>query len=56
MREGRDYGDAPPTTAILVVEVSDDTTLQQDRPVKQRVYARCGVPRVLGSRDARRPP
>ena len=50
----RDYVDAHPTTAALVVEVSDDTTLQQDRTVKQRVYARCGTPEywVLAVPDA----
>ena len=39
----RTYRDAHPTTALLVVEVSDDS-LRRDRTVKQRLYARCGVP------------
>lgn len=39
----RTYRDAHPTTALLVVEVSDDS-LSRDRTVKQRLYARCGVP------------
>lgn len=39
----RDFRDGHPTTALLVVEVSDDS-LRHDRTVKQRLYARCGVP------------
>jgi Uma2 family endonuclease len=38
-----DYLDAHPTTALLVVEVSDDSLLR-DRTVKQRLYARHGIP------------
>ena len=39
----RDYLDAHPTSALLVVEVSDDS-LRRDRTVKQRLYARHGIP------------
>ena len=39
----RDYRDAHPRTALLIVEVSDDS-LRRDRTVKQRLYARCRVP------------
>lgn len=38
-----DYLDAHPATALLVVEVSDDS-LRRDRSVKRRLYARCGIP------------
>ena len=38
-----DYLDAHPTTALLVVKVSDET-LQHDRTVKQRLYTRYGIP------------
>ena len=38
-----EYLDAHPTTALLVVEVSDDS-LTRDRTIKQRLYARCGIP------------
>ena len=38
----RDYRDAHPTTALLVVEVADDS-LRRDRTVKQLLYARCGI-------------
>lgn len=38
-----DYLDAHPATALLVVEVSDDS-LTRDRTIKQRLYARCGIP------------
>ena len=38
-----DYLDAHPTTALLVVEVSDET-LRRDRTVKQRLYARHALP------------
>ncbi len=50
----RDYRDAHPTTAVLVVEVSDDS-LRRDRTVKQRIYARCGIPEywILALPDAR---
>lgn len=43
--EARDYRDAHPRTALLVVEVSD-TTLDFDRSVKQRLYARAGIPEL----------
>ena len=39
----RDYRDAHPTSAVLVVEVSHES-LRHDRTVKQRLYARCGIP------------
>ena len=39
----RDYLDELPTTAILVIEVSD-TTLMTDRTRKTRLYARHGIP------------
>ena len=35
----RDYRDAHPTSAVLVVEVSHES-LRYDRTVKQRLYAR----------------
>ena len=38
----RDYRDAHPTSAVLVVEISDES-LRHDRTVKQRLYARCGI-------------
>jgi Uma2 family endonuclease len=38
-----DYLDEHPTTALLVVEVSD-TSLEYDRTRKRRVYARAGIP------------
>ena len=38
-----DYLDAHPATALLVVEVSDDS-LTRDRTIKQRLYARGGIP------------
>ena len=38
-----DYRDAHPSAALLVVEVADDS-LQRDRTVKRRIYARCGIP------------
>ena len=38
-----DYLDAHPTTALLVVEISDES-LNRDRTVKQRLYARSGIP------------
>ncbi|HRY14926.1 MAG: Uma2 family endonuclease [Candidatus Competibacteraceae bacterium] len=40
--QARDYTQAHPTTAALVVEVSD-ATLRLDRQTKQAVYARNGV-------------
>ena len=39
----REYRDAHPTSAVLVVEVSHES-LRYDRTVKQRLYARCGIP------------
>lgn len=39
----RDYRDAHPTAALLVVEVSD-TTLVLDRQQKAGLYARAGIP------------
>ena len=39
----RDYMDAHPTSAVLVVEVSHES-LRYDRTVKQLLYARCGIP------------
>ena len=39
----RDYRDGHPTSAVLIVEVSDES-LHHDRTVKQRLYARCGIP------------
>ena len=38
-----DYRDAHPTSALLVIEVSD-TTLRLDRTTKAALYARAGVP------------
>ena len=38
----RDYRDAHPRSAVLVVEVSHES-LRNDRTVKQRLYARCGI-------------
>lgn len=38
----RDYRDAHPSTALLIVEVAD-ATLPHDRDVKARVYAQAGV-------------
>ena len=50
----RDYRDAHPASPVLVVEVSDDS-LHHDRTVKQRLYARCGIPEywILALPDAR---
>jgi Uma2 family endonuclease len=50
----RDYREAHPTTALLVVAVSDDS-LRRDRTVKQRLYARRGIPEywILALPDAR---
>ena len=39
----RDYVEHHPTTALLVVEVSD-SSLQQDRLSKSRIYAGAGIP------------
>jgi Uma2 family endonuclease len=39
----RDYRDAHPTSAVLVVEVSD-TSLAFDRTWKMSIYARAGIP------------
>ena len=49
-----DYLDAHPATALLVVEVSDDS-LTRDRTIKQRLYARCGIPEywIVAISDAR---
>ena len=49
----RDYRDAHPTSAVLVVEVSSES-LQHDRTVKQQMYARCGIPEywILALPDA----
>ena len=38
-----DYDDAHPSSAWLIVEVSE-TSLQRDRAVKSAIYARSGVP------------
>ena len=50
----RDYRHAHPTSAVLVVEVSAES-LQHDRTVKQRLYARAGIPEywILAIPDAR---
>ena len=50
----RDYLHAHPTSALLVVEVADDS-LRRDRGVKQRLYARHGIPEywILALPDAR---
>ena len=49
-----DYLDAHPSGALLVVEVSDDS-LHRDRTLKQRLYARCGIPEywIVALPDAR---
>ena len=39
----RDYDKGHPTSAVLVVEVSNES-LRYDRTVKQHLYARCGIP------------
>ncbi|CBE68855.1 MAG: Uma2 family endonuclease [Candidatus Methylomirabilis oxygeniifera] len=39
----RDYRDAHPQTAVLIVEVTD-TTRSYDRERKARLYARAGIP------------
>ena len=38
----RDYADAHPTTALLIVEVAD-TSLRYDRKVKGSLYAKAGI-------------
>ncbi len=38
-----DYLDAHPTAAALIVEISHES-LRHDRTIKQRLYARCGIP------------
>ena len=50
----RDYREAHPTSAVLVVEVSHES-LRYDRTVKQRLYARCGIReyRILALPEAR---
>ena len=50
-REG-DYMDAHPTTALLVVEVSQ-SSLPQDRLTKARIYAAAGIPEywIVNLRD-----
>ena len=50
----RDYRETHPATALLVVEVSDDT-LRRGRSVKQRLYARGGIPEywILALPEAR---
>lgn len=40
--EPRDYSDAHPTTAVLVIEVSD-TTLESDQTTKALLYASAGI-------------
>lgn len=49
----RDYRDAHPTSACLVVEVAE-ATLQFDREVKRRIYARNGISEywLINLRDA----
>ena len=49
----RDYRRAHPTTALLVIEVSD-SSLPQDRITKARVYAGAGIPEywILNLRDS----
>jgi Uma2 family endonuclease len=39
----RDYPDAHPTTAVLIVEVSDSSSFH-DRERKRALYARAGIP------------
>jgi Uma2 family endonuclease len=48
----RDYYEAHPRTALLVVEVAD-TSLPQDRLSKSRIYAAAGIPEywILNLRD-----
>ena len=50
----RDYDKGHPTSAVLVGEVSNES-LRYDRTVKQRLYARCGIPEywILALPEAR---
>ena len=50
----RDYRNAHPTSAVLIVETSNES-LRHDRTVKQRPYARYGIPEywILALPDAR---
>ncbi len=50
----RDYDKGHPTSAVLVVEVSNESP-GYDRTVKQRLYARCGIPEywILALPEAR---
>ena len=50
----RDYRYAHPTSATLVVEISDES-LRHDRTFKRRLYARCGIPEywILALPEAR---
>ena len=50
----RDYDQGHPTSAVLVVEVSNES-LRYDRTVKQLLYARCGIPEywILALPEAR---
>ena len=50
----RDYDKGHPTSAVLVVEVSNES-LRYDRTVKRRLYARCGIPEywILALPEAR---
>lgn len=50
----RDYRDRHPAEALLVVEVAD-RSLPRDRTVKQRLYARAGIPEywLISLPDAR---
>ena len=50
----RDYMEAHPTSAVLVVEVSNES-LRYDRTVKQHLYARCRIPEywILALPEAR---
>lgn len=41
--QNRDYANAHPKTALLVVEVAD-STLAQDRLTKAAIYAAAGIP------------
>ena len=50
----REYVDAHPTTAVLVVEVADTTLLDHRERLKRAIYAQAGIPDywVLNRRDA----
>ena len=39
----RAHLNAHPASALLVIEVADDS-LRRDRTLKQRIYAKCGIP------------